>query len=104
MIGISKTLIQSCLLLVWLIALTAPPIITMLDSDTKVLVTNLTEEEQHEYPQGKKNTETPKLFFDQLECFSQISKQQSQKIADFYILGVSTHTQKILLPPPKKEV
>jgi hypothetical protein len=104
MIGISKSLIQSILLLFWLVALTVPSIVTFIDSESKVIVTNLTEEEHHEYPQGKKSSESEKLLFNQFISFLQISKQQSQKIADFYILGVSTHTQKILLPPPKKVV
>lgn len=104
MIKISKSLIQSILLLFWLFAITAPSIVTLLDSETKVIVTNLNEEEQHEYPQGKKNSESVKFFFNPILGFLQISKQQSQRIASFYIVAVSTHTQKILLPPPEKIV
>tara|TARA_R110002051_G_scaffold82832_1_gene147293 strand:+ start:8204 stop:8518 length:315 start_codon:yes stop_codon:yes gene_type:complete len=104
MIGISKTVIQSILLVFWLLALTAQPIITLLDDDAKVVVTNINEEEHQEHPQSKKNTETEKFFFNQFINLSQISRQKSQKIADFYILGFSSHTQKILLPPPKKLV
>tara|TARA_R110000796_G_scaffold183498_1_gene299906 strand:+ start:39011 stop:39316 length:306 start_codon:yes stop_codon:yes gene_type:complete len=101
MIGISKTVIQSILLVFWLFALTAQPIITLLDDDAKVVITTLNEEE---HQQGKKNTESEKFFFNQFINHLQISNQRSQKIADFYILGFSSHTQKILLPPPKNLV
>ena len=90
--------------MLWLFALTAQPIITLLDNDSKVIVTTLTEEEHQEHPQGKKNSETAKLLFNQFIHLSQISNQESQKIYDFYITSISTHTQKIQVPPPERIV
>jgi len=104
MMRISKTVIQSILLVFWLFALTAQPIITLLNDEAKVVVTNLNEEEHQEQPQSKKNTEAEKFFFNQFVDLLQPANRQSQKIADFYILGISLHTQKILLPPPKRVV
>lgn len=104
MIRISKPIIQSILLALWLFVLTAQPIITLLDIDSKVIVTSLTEEEHQEHPQGKKNTEAEKIFFNQFINLSQISNQQSKKIDVFYFAGISIHTQEIQVPPPERLV
>tara|TARA_R110000868_G_scaffold124959_4_gene330143 strand:+ start:77506 stop:77817 length:312 start_codon:yes stop_codon:yes gene_type:complete len=103
MIKVSKKLIQGILLVLWLFAIAGPSIITLIDDDTAIVVSNLNEEE-HEQPKGKKNKEVEKFFSDQLANLLPISNQKQKSIFEFYILGISSHSPKIFLPPPERIV
>lgn len=98
-----KSIILLFLLSLWLTAIIAPSVITLLERDGKIMVmTNMNEEEHQE--QGKKEIGEKKLVLynycspNFLTSFSHISsnKLQEKHIPNYYL--------DILLPPPKHSV
>ncbi|MFT4832088.1 MAG: hypothetical protein ACI815_001739 [Psychroserpens sp.] len=98
-----KSIILSFLLSLWLTAIIAPSVITLLERDGKMMVmTNINEEEHQE--QGKKEIDEKKSVFynycppNFLTTFHHITSNnlQEQHIPNFYL--------DILLPPPKSKV
>jgi len=87
------------LLSLWLFAIAAPSIITLVDVDNPVVVTNLNEEEQQE--QGKKNIGEKELINDGSANLALRSKKGNRSNFAFY-LGKSLETNlEIVLPPPE---
>ncbi|SDL64402.1 hypothetical protein [Kriegella aquimaris] len=87
------------LLSIWLFAIFAPPIISLLNSDGSTIITvNLNEEEQPE--QGKKNIAEKKIVYDNTN-YSFLAQLKNSTSSDFYLLANFDHTLEIILPPPE---
>lgn len=99
MIGVSKKLIHILFLSFWLIALTAPTIITIID-DSSLVVNNINEEEQQE--QYKKNSENVKFITCDFLYLLYISDKKNISYINRTSLNNSMHTSKIILPPPEE--
>ncbi len=94
-----KGFAQIVLLFLWLFAIVTPSIITLVDDDNPVLVTNLNEEEQQE--SGKKSQANEKIINDGHFDFSLIAQSQEAILGDYNSIGHVEHTIEILLPPPE---
>ncbi len=84
------------LLSLWLFAIAAPSVITLIDVDKPVVVSNLNEEEHHE--QGKKSVDEIKVVRNNL---SDLSLWQDSVSSDGYLFGTSDFRSEIILPPPE---
>lgn len=95
----SKSRMLFILLGLWLFAIAAPSVITLIDVDKPVVVSNLNEEEQHE--QGKKSVDEKKVVDSNLFDFSLLSQWRDSVSCDAYLLGASDYRSEIILPPPE---
>ena len=92
--------IHFILLFVWLSAIFAPPVVSLLSAGSKSLVTiNLNEEKEQE--QGKKDIDEKLIVEKKGADFSLLSLLQGSLSHDFYILDNSEHFSEIILPPPE---
>lgn len=87
------------LLGLWLFAIAAPSVITLIDVDKPVVVSNLNEEEQQE--QGKKSLDEKKVVDNGLSNFSLLLFWQDAVSCNAYLLGTSDFRCEIVLPPPE---
>ncbi len=87
------------LLSLWLFAIVAPSVITLMGVDNPVLVTNLNEEEQTE--SGKKAQAKEKIINDSYFDFSLIAQSKKSVLGDYHPIGHIDYTLEILLPPPE---
>jgi len=98
-----KSLKHFILLFVWMFAILAPPVVSMLEDDNKTFVTlNLNEEEQQE--QGKTDIDENLIVEKKGSDFSLLSILESSLSCAFYVLESSEHISKIFLPPPEHTV
>ena len=89
------------LISVWLFAIFAPPIISVLGEDgTSIITLNLNEEEQQE--QGKKTLDEKQVVVRTSTSLLVLSRLQNTHLYDFYLLGNSDHSSEIVLPPPEQ--
>ncbi|WP_373516903.1 hypothetical protein [Pricia sp.] len=95
----SKSRMLFILLGLWLFAIAAPSVITLIDVDTPVVVSNLNEEEHQE--QGKKSVDEKKVDHNGLSDFSLLSQWQESILYSPYLLRNSEHRAEIVLPPPE---
>jgi len=95
----SKNFACITLLSLWLFAIVAPSVITIMDVENPVIVTNLNEEEQHE--SGKKTQDEEKIVNENIYDFSLIAQSRRSVMGDYHPLGHLQHTIEILLPPPE---
>ncbi|MGB6154223.1 MAG: hypothetical protein WBG48_19735 [Pricia sp.] len=94
-----KVFAQILLLSLWLFAIVAPSVMTLVDDENPVLVTNLNEEEQQE--SGKKSQVNEKIMNDGHFDFSLIAHSKKAILGDYHSLGHIEYTVEILLPPPE---
>ncbi|MEO9890881.1 hypothetical protein [Aurantibacter sp.] len=94
-----KVFSRFLLLFLWLFAITAPSIITLLDTDNPIIITNLNEEEQQEVI--KKSSLEEKMLNDGYFNFSLITLSDQSDKTDYYTLRFVDFTLEILLPPPE---
>ncbi|WP_273273200.1 hypothetical protein [Maribacter polysiphoniae] len=88
------------LLSVWIFAILAPPIITLLnDEGNAVISINITEEEQQE--QGKKNLGEKLILENNSPSAYLLAHLQNLGFHDFYLLGHYDRNSEIVLPPPE---
>jgi hypothetical protein len=94
-----KSTLRFLLLAFWLFALTAPSVLTLLDSEKPLSVTNPNEGEQEEF--ALKCFDEQKLvnasFFD---IFLLSSSEKKQSINDDFFICLD-YTLEIILPPPE---
>ena len=89
------------LLFVWIFAILAPPVISLLsDEGNTVISINLNEEEQQE--QGKKNQGEEKIVKENTTDFSFLFTVKKGKMGNSYVMAHTDHTVEILLPPPER--
>lgn len=94
-----KSVARFTLLFLWLFAIVAPSVITLINKENPVVVTNLNEEE-HEA--GKKTPVEEKFVHDYAFDFSLIAKLRRSAVGYFHFSGHVDHTLEILLPPPEQ--
>ncbi|HEA20529.1 hypothetical protein LCGC14_3135950 [marine sediment metagenome] len=94
-----KGFAQIILLSLWFFAIVAPSVITLLDKENPVWVTNLNEEEQQEA--GKKAQASQKIINDGHFDFSLIAQSNKIVLGDCHSIGYFDYTLEILLPPPE---
>jgi len=82
----------------WLFAIAAPSVVTLINPDKPVVVSNLNEEEQNE--QGKKSVDEIKVVHG-LCCFSLISALDNTTNFQFYLAKSLTTSLEVILPPPE---
>ncbi|SIS39559.1 hypothetical protein SAMN05421766_101461 [Zobellia uliginosa] len=87
------------LLSLWLFAIVAPSVITLLDVDNPIMVTNLNEEEQQEM--GKKSPLEEKIVNENYFDFSLIAQSEQSVMGHYHLMGYIDFTIEILLPPPE---
>ena len=95
-----KVFAQICLLSLWLFAVGAPSVITLIDDDNPVLVTNFNEEEQQE--SGKKSQANEKIINDAHFDLSLIAHSQRALLCKYHVISHIEYTLEILLPPPER--
>ena len=102
-LSMSKRHLLFVLLSVWIFAIVAPPIISLLCEDGKSIITvNLNEEEQQE--QGKKSIDEKLVVKGNSSDFSFLYRLQYSTLYDFYLLGKSDYASEIFLPPPEHHI
>ncbi|CAM3443815.1 hypothetical protein ZORO111903_02780 [Zobellia roscoffensis] len=94
-----KVFARFLLLSLWLFAIAAPSVITLLDVDNPVIVTNLNEEEQQE--NLKKSPVEEKFVSTNYYDFSLIALSERSILGHYHIMGYIDFTVEILLPPPE---
>ncbi|MRI01352.1 hypothetical protein GH721_12490 [Kriegella sp. EG-1] len=94
-----KVFSRYLLLFLWLFAITAPSIVTLLDTDNPIIISNLNEEEQQEVI--KKSSLEEKILNNGYFGLSLITLSDQSDIADYYTLRFIDFTLEILLPPPE---
>ncbi|MGB7396160.1 MAG: hypothetical protein WA913_17390 [Pricia sp.] len=95
----SKTRMLFTLSALWLFAIVAPSVITLVDRDQTIVVSNLNEEEQQE--QGKKNVDEKEIVdkgFSEYALFSNSGSSQNFAFCPFSCIDT---TLDIVLPPPE---
>ncbi len=86
-------------MLIWLFAVCAPSVITLIHIEKPVIVNNLNEEEPHE--QGKK-LHPDEIISNTFPCaVSPLAHSKKSTLTDYYLMGHPNHTLEIFLPPPK---
>ena len=95
-----KVFARFLLLSLWLLAIAAPSVITLLDVDNPVMITNLNEEEQQEA--GKKSPLEEKFVKDSCFDFSLIALSEQSIMGHYHVMGYIDFTLEILLPPPER--
>ena len=94
-----KDFARITLLTLWLFAIVAPSVITLMDVENPVIVTNLNEEEQQE--SGKKTQGEEKIVNENLHDFSLIAQSKKSVMGDYHPISHLEYTIEILLPPPE---
>ncbi len=97
-----KKLLQGLLLLLWLFVIVRPSISIFLQKDSKVILTNLTEEEHKEHEHGKKEKESELFYTDHSFITINISELNYNIPFVYHKMCISSHTQDIQVPPPKE--
>jgi hypothetical protein len=92
-------IIRITLLLIWLFAVCAPSVITLIHIEKPVIVNNLNEEEPHE--QGKKTQSDEIISNAFLSAVSALTHSKKSTLTDNYLMGHPNNTLEIFLPPPK---
>ncbi|PIF00713.1 MAG: hypothetical protein CR994_04990 [Maribacter sp.] len=87
------------LLSIWIFAILAPPVISLLSDDARIIQINITEEEQQE--QGEKNLGEKLILENNAPDVSLLSLLQDLGSHDFYLLGHYDLDSEIVLPPPE---
>ncbi|MDE3743167.1 hypothetical protein [Maribacter polysaccharolyticus] len=88
------------LLVVWVMAILAPPIITLMNDDGNTVISmNLNEEEQQEL--GKKNVGDKPILDNDTSGAYLLALFHPLKAYDSYLLGKYDLQSEIVLPPPK---
>lgn len=95
----SRNFARITLLTLWLFAIVAPSVITLMDVENPVIITNLNEEEQQE--SGKKTQDEEKIVNENIYDFSLIAQSKKSVRGDYHPLSHLQHTIEILLPPPE---
>ncbi|MDV7137807.1 hypothetical protein R3X28_02920 [Maribacter sp. TH_r10] len=94
-----KSNILITLLVVWIFAIVAPSVLTLIDTDNPVVITNLTEEEQQET--GKKSQAEEKYVQMNIALFSPLSPLKNSSIGSYYYNGINNIPLEIPVPPPE---
>ena len=90
------------LLAIWLFAIIAPPVITMVNEEERVYISiNQNEEEQE---QGKKDTSEEKMVQETLEYADLINLRTTRKFKSDIINQAPAFFLEIPLPPPEYKV
>jgi len=94
-----KSFARISLLVLWLFAIIAPSVITLIDVDNPIVVTNLNEEEQEE---SVKKTQAEEKFVHEKLCdFSLIANTLKSVTGNYYLISHIDYTSEIILPPPE---
>lgn len=94
----TKSRILILLIGLWLFAIAAPSVVTLINPEKPVVVMNLNEEEQNE--QGKKSIDEIKVVHG-LGGFSLISELDHTANFQFYLAKGLTTSLEVILPPPE---
>ncbi|MCE2613464.1 hypothetical protein LVD13_10800 [Flavobacteriaceae bacterium D16] len=90
------------LLLIWLFAIIAPPVITLVNEEERVYISiNQNEEEQE---QGKKDTSEEKIVQETLEYGSLLAFSATSKFKSHNVNQTPAFFLEIPLPPPEYKV
>jgi hypothetical protein len=97
------TIVHISLLTLWILAISAPSLISIYEEgDTAIFVMNLGEEEQEE--QGGKDIGEEKIIPSFPYKILQVFPDENNSSLDNYILGRSNFSLDISLPPPEQIV
>ena len=94
-----KDLVRIILLFLWLFAIAAPSIITLMGVDKSVVLTNINEEEQQEF--GKKSQAEEKMVKDNTFKFSLEILHQNSIVDAYRPISYKAYILEILSPPPE---
>ena len=95
-----KNFARITLLCLWIFAIAAPSIITLLDVENPVVITNLNEEEQQEF--GKKSQAEEKIVKDSTFNFYFKSLHKNSIVDTYNLLSYNNSFLEILSPPPEQ--
>ena len=95
-----KNLGHLILLAFWLFAIVAPSVVSLMDADNPIVITNLNEEEQQE--SGKKSQAEEKIINRNTINFALIAQSKKSITGDYYMISHIDHPSEILLPPPEQ--
>lgn len=95
----SKNRVLFILLGLWLFAIMAPSVVTLIDVDKTIVVSNLNEEEQQE--QGKKDFDEQQLANDSTSDYVLLSKMAASDNFAFHRIDGFDTAMDIVLPPPE---
>ncbi len=97
-----RAIIIQTLLAVWLFAIIAPPVISLVNSEERVYISfNQNEEEQE---QGKKDTSEEKIVQETLDYSDFIALRNSSNYNTEPLNKVPPHFLEIPSPPPEQKV
>ncbi len=95
-----KSSILTSLIFIWLFAVFAPPIISLVSNEEGIFISvNLNEEEQQE--QGKKDDSEEKTLLEYFIAQIHISPNERRFLSDQLGIIISSHAIEIPLPPPE---
>ncbi|MGB5361518.1 hypothetical protein [Eudoraea sp.] len=95
-----KSSILASLISIWLFAVFAPSVITLIHNDDSIFISvNLNEEEQQE--QGKKDGSEEKTLLEYSIAQIHISPQERLLLSDQLEIIISSHAIEIPIPPPE---
>jgi len=95
-----KSSILTSLIFIWLFAVFAPPIISLVSNEEGIFISvNLNEEEQQE--QSKKDDKEEKILLDNWLAQVQLSPHEKSPYLEMEKINFSTHSIEIPLPPPE---
>jgi hypothetical protein len=97
-----KKLLQGLFLLLWIFIIARPSINAFLQKDSKVILTNLTEEEHKEHDHGKKEKESELFYIDYSFTTIKISELNYDTPFVYCATSIYSRTQDIQVPPPKE--
>lgn len=89
------------LILVWLFTIFVPSINSLLNDDENIFTTITLNEEEQQEEEGKNNIDEKLVVEQNPSSFSLLSQLKNSLLYDFYLLGDSDNTSKIVLPPPE---
>ena len=96
-----RSAILACFLSLWIFAIVAPSIITIVDKGQEsVLIFNHTEEEQQE--SGEKHKFEEKIVPDNIRSLATTFEAEKRTPINTFISLNSSHIQEIFLPPPER--
>jgi len=85
---------------IWLFAIVAPSVITLVNNEESILISlNLNEEEQQE--QSKKDDKEEKILLENWLAQTELSQQEKSLFLDIEKIIFSTNSIEIPLPPPE---
>ncbi len=94
-----KNLARITLLFLWLFAITAPSIITLMDVDRSIVLTNVNEEEQQE--SSKKSQAEEKMVKDTAFNFLLETLHKNSVVDAHRPVGYKGYILEIISPPPE---